>query len=85
MTHTDTACMYLAAMQHPGHQTICRFRFSHLEPIKDIFSQVVTVCKEMCMLGVGNISLIHKLTIISLLFTEYAAAIRLAVQSQVAA
>src|SRR5659263_257281 len=57
MTHTDTAFMYLAAMQHPDFRTICRFRSGHLDSIKDIFSQVVTVCKEMGMLGVGKISL----------------------------
>ena len=57
MTHTDTAVMYLAAMQHPDFRTICRFRSSHLDSIKDVFSQVVTVCKEMGMLGVGKISL----------------------------
>ena len=57
MTHTDTAFMYLAAMQHPDFRTICRFRSTHLDSIKDVFSQVVTVCKEMGMLGVGKISL----------------------------
>ena len=57
MTHTDTAFMYLAAMQHPDFRTICRFRSGHLDSIKDVFSQVVTVCKEMGMLGVGKISL----------------------------
>src|SRR3990170_5701621 len=57
MTHTDTAFMYLAAMQHPDFRTICRFRSTHLDAIKDIFSQVVTVCKEMGMLGAGKISL----------------------------
>jgi transposase len=57
MTHTDTAFMYLAAMQHPDFRTICRFRSIHLDSIKDVFSQVVTVCKEMGMLGVGKISL----------------------------
>src|SRR5450756_2533137 len=44
-------------MQHPDFRTICRFRSGHLDSIKDIFSQVVTVCKEMGMLGVGKISL----------------------------
>ncbi len=57
MTHTDTAFMYLAAMQHPDFRTICRFRSCNLDSIKDVFSQVVAVCKEMGMLGVGKISL----------------------------
>ena len=51
MTHTDTAFMYLAAMQKPDFHTICRFRSTHLDSIKEIFSQVVTFCKEMDMIG----------------------------------
>ena len=51
MTQTDTAFMYLAAMQKPDFHTICRFRSTHLDPIKEIFSQVVTFCKEMDMIG----------------------------------
>jgi transposase len=51
MTQTDTAFMYLAAMQKPDFHTICRFRSTHLDPIKGIFSQVVTFCKEMDMIG----------------------------------
>jgi len=57
MTHTDTAFMYLAAVQHPDFRTICRFRSTHLDAIKDVFSQAATVCKEMGMLGAGKISL----------------------------
>ncbi|AKB34596.1 Mobile element protein [Methanosarcina siciliae C2J] len=51
MTQTDTAFMYLAAMQKPDFHTICRFRSTHLGPIKEIFSQVVTFCKEMDLIG----------------------------------
>jgi transposase len=57
MTSTDTAFMYLAAMQHPDFRTICRFRSAHLDSIKDIFTQVVTVCREMGMLGAGKTSI----------------------------
>lgn len=51
MTQTDTAFMYLAAMQKPDFHTICRFRSTHLEPIKIFFSQVVTFCKELGMIS----------------------------------
>ena len=51
MTQTDTAFMYLAAMQKPDFHTICRFRSTHLNSIKEIFSQVVTFCKEMNLIG----------------------------------
>jgi transposase len=51
MTQTDTAFMYLAAMQKPDFHTICRFRSTHLKAIKEIFSQIVTYCKEMGLIG----------------------------------
>jgi transposase len=51
MTQTDTAFMYLAAMQKPDFHTICRFRSTHLDSIKEIFSQVVTLCKGMGLIG----------------------------------
>ncbi len=57
MTSTDTVFMYLAAMQHPDFRTICRFRSTHLDSIKDIFAQVVTLCKELGMLGNGKVSI----------------------------
>ena len=57
MASTDTAFMYLTAMQHPDFRTICRFRSTHLDSIKDIFTQVVTVCKELGLLGDGKVSL----------------------------
>ena len=51
MIQTDTAFMYLAAMQKPDFHTICRFRSTHLDAIKDIFSQIVTLCKKMGLIG----------------------------------
>jgi transposase len=51
MLETDTAFMYLAAMQKPDFHTICRFRSTHLDSIKEIFSQIVTFCKEMGLIG----------------------------------
>lgn len=56
MTQTDTAFMYLAAMQKPDFHTICRFRSTHLDSIEEIFTQVVTFCKEMDLIG-SNISI----------------------------
>lgn len=56
MTETDTAFMYLAAMQKPDFHTICRFRSTHLDSIKEIFSQIVTICKGMGLIG-SNISI----------------------------
>ena len=38
MASTDTAFMYLTAMQHPDFRTICRFRSTHLDTGAKIFS-----------------------------------------------
>jgi transposase len=51
MTENDTAFMYLAAMQKPDFHTICRFRSTHLDSIREIFSQIVMLCKEMGLIG----------------------------------
>jgi transposase len=51
MTQNDAAFMYLSAMQKPDFHTICRFCSTHLNPIKEIFSQVVTFYKEMDIIG----------------------------------
>jgi len=51
MTQTDIAFMYLVAMQKPDFHTICRFRSAHLDSIKEIFSQIVMLCKEMGLIG----------------------------------
>ncbi len=51
MTQTDTAFMYLTAMQKPDFHTICRFRSTHLDSIKEIFSQIVMLCKGMGLIG----------------------------------
>ena len=51
MKQTDTAFMYLTAMQKPDFHTICRFRSTHLDSIKEIFSQIVMLCKGMGLIG----------------------------------
>jgi transposase len=51
MIQTDTAFLYLAAMQKPDFHTIRRFRSTHLDAIKDIFSQIVTLCKAMGLIS----------------------------------
>ena len=39
-------CFYVSCSeQHPDFRTICRFRSTHLDSL-DVFSQVVTVCKN---------------------------------------
>ena len=56
MTQTDTAFMYLAAMQKPDFHTICRFRSMHLDSIEEIFTQVVMFCQDLGLIS-SNISI----------------------------
>jgi len=43
--------MHFAAMQKPDFHTICRFPSIHLDPIKEIFSEVGMLCKERDTIG----------------------------------
>lgn len=53
----NLAYKYLAADQDVDFRTICDFRTHRLEDIEDIFVQIVTLCKEIGLVKVGNISL----------------------------
>ena len=46
MTQTDTAFMYLSAMQKPDFHTICRFRSTHLDAIKESFHKLLLIAKK---------------------------------------
>lgn len=50
----DVFYMWLSAMQRPNFSTIAHFRQAHLKEIKELFVQVVMICKEMGMIGVGH-------------------------------
>lgn len=55
-TFTDVAMRYLAADLHPDHDTICAFRNNNGALIKEAFTAVLLLAKEMKVLKVGTVS-----------------------------
>jgi transposase len=53
---TDTAFMYLSAMQYPDFRTICKFRSDHAAEIPRIFVEVIRLCAQLGLVGLGHIA-----------------------------
>lgn len=51
----NVAFIYLAAWQRPDFRTINNFRKNNLEPIKDLFVQIVRICQQLKMVKLGHI------------------------------
>ena len=45
-THEDIAFRYLAADQHPDHDTIASFRQTHLQNLAGLFLQALRLCEK---------------------------------------
>jgi len=56
-THDEVAFRYLAANQHPDHDTIAMFRQQHLETLAELFVQVLQLCREAEMVKLGHVAL----------------------------
>jgi transposase len=56
-TFDSVAFRYIAAGQHPDHDTLANFRRRFLDDLSGIFLQVLEVAHEMKLLKVGTISL----------------------------
>ena len=54
--HTDTAYMYLAAMQKPTYRTISRFRTRFFDELVSLFEQIVMICQELGLVGLNHIA-----------------------------
>ena len=54
--HTDTAFMYLAAMQKPTYRTIIRFRSRFFEQLVPIFEQIVQICLNLDLVGLNHVA-----------------------------
>jgi len=54
--HTDTAYMYLAAMQKPTYRTISRFRTRFFDELVPLFEQIVTICQDLGLIGLNHIA-----------------------------
>jgi transposase len=53
----DAAFMVIAGGQHPDHDTLAAFRVRHRDALKDLFTQVLALCREAGLVRVGTISL----------------------------
>jgi transposase len=51
------AFIYLAAWQKPDFRTISDFRQNNLAEFKDLFSQVVDICKQLGMISLGHMAI----------------------------
>ena len=56
-THDSVAFRYVAANQHPDHDTIATFRRRFLPRIEALFVQVLGVAREMGVLKLGTVAL----------------------------
>ena len=45
---------YLSGKQRPNFRTICKFIVRHEEEIRDVFVEVVKICKQLKMIGMKN-------------------------------
>lgn len=56
-TYEDVAFRYLAADQHPDHDTIAAFRQEHLESLSQLFVQVLRLCQRAGLVKLGHVAL----------------------------
>jgi transposase len=56
-THDSVAFRFIAANQHPDHDTIATFRRRFLKPIEALFVEVLQLAREMGVLKLGTIGL----------------------------
>jgi transposase len=56
-TYEDVAFRYLAADQHPDHDTIAAFRQEHLANLSQLFVQVLRLCQKAGLVKLGHVAL----------------------------
>ena len=56
-TYEDVAFRYLAADQHPDHDTIADFRKEHLANLSQLFVQVLKLCQQAGLVKLGHVAL----------------------------
>ncbi|MGH9446930.1 MAG: IS1182 family transposase [Terriglobia bacterium] len=56
-THEDIAFRYLAADQHPDHDTIAAFRQEQLRSLSRLFVQVLRLCQRAGLVKLGHVAL----------------------------
>src|ERR1700681_2403442 len=56
-THEDVAFRYLAADQHPDHDTMAAFRQEHWASLSRLFVQVLRLCQRAGLVKLGHVGL----------------------------
>jgi transposase len=56
-TYDNLAFRYLAADQHPDHDTIASFRQEHLEALAGLFVQALRLCSKAGLIKLGDIAI----------------------------
>jgi transposase len=56
-TYDSVAMRYVAANQHPDHDTICTFRRRFLGPLGELFTQILLIAAEMELVELGDVSI----------------------------
>lgn len=56
-THDQIAFRYLAADQHPDHDTIANFRQQHLESLGKLFTQALRLCNKAGLIKLGHVAI----------------------------
>jgi transposase len=56
-TYDDVAFRYLAADQHPDHDTIASFRQQHLESLGRLFLQALRLCQRAGLVKLGHVAI----------------------------
>ena len=56
-TYEDIAFRYLAADQHPDHDTISNFRQMHLQSIAELFMQALQLCDKAGLIKLGHVAI----------------------------
>jgi transposase len=56
-TYDDLAFRYLAADQHPDHDTIAAFRQQHLNTLAGLFTQALQLCQKAGLVKLGHVAI----------------------------
>lgn len=56
-TYENIAFRFLAADQHPDHDTVANFRHEHLEALAGLFVQVLRLCEKAGLVKLGHIAI----------------------------
>jgi transposase len=56
-TYDSVATRYVAANQHPDHDTICTFRRRFLGPLGELFTQILLIAAQMELVELGDVSI----------------------------